>query len=212
MNDDPIVLPRYIALCGKPGSGKSEVQKILEDQYGVVPIDDGYPARQYAMDWLGLTANQVYTAEGKRERVRILNREWEVREILGEVAKGYERLFGDWIMPFMALEKLKKQRPGGHYEEATSFSFGSVRRDQGMFYQRRGGVVLGVRRPGNSEPGYEFDQFDTRIVQYWIDNEGTGDNWREELKLEVRKAVDWMRHYQSLQRMVGSSGENQKVA
>lgn len=42
-------LPRYIALCGHPRSGKSEVQKILKDHYNVTPVDDGAILRETAM-------------------------------------------------------------------------------------------------------------------------------------------------------------------
>ena len=42
-------MSQLIALCGIPGSGKSEVQRILHQRYNVQPIDDGWPMRDFAI-------------------------------------------------------------------------------------------------------------------------------------------------------------------
>ena len=49
-------LPRFIALCGYAGAGKSEVQKILRADFDVLPVDDGWPLRDYAIRHMGANA------------------------------------------------------------------------------------------------------------------------------------------------------------
>lgn len=158
-------LPPYIAICGNPESGKSLVQMILQKSYGVQPVDDGYALREYAVNNLGLTWDQVSTQEGKREKVKVLGRVWEVREILGEVGKQLEDLFGEHIMPLMAVNRIKEK-------SARSHSFGSVRKTQGYFFRERGGIVLGIRNPNAPMSKYAFDWFDPDAVTHWIDNDG----------------------------------------
>ena len=157
-------LPRFIALCGNPKAGKSLVQTILKEEYGVQPVDDGGALRKIGMDFLKLTHNQVYTQDGKKEFVEILGRTWQVREILGELGNKFEEMFGGDIMPLMTMNTL----PPGH----ASYSFGSVRRDQGKFYQSLGGVVIGVRNPQTPPSQYEFDRFNESLVDLWIENDG----------------------------------------
>jgi hypothetical protein len=173
-------LPRFIAICGYPKSGKSTVQEILSQNYGVQPVDDGGPLREIAMMYLGLTPHQVFTQEGKNERVFILNNPWTVREILGELGNRFEGMFGKHIMPYMATRQL----------EDGPYSFGSVRRDQGLFYKQHGGVVLGVRNPDAKPSGFEFDEFDASVVDYWITNDFLARGMDpHDARLELAKAI-----------------------
>lgn len=155
---------RLIALCGRPKSGKTEVQRILETIWGYEPVDDGYPMRDFAMRHLGLTKDQVYTQEGKASFVEIAGRRWQVRDILGQLGNQLEAQFGPDGIPFMAIQGL---RAGKFY------SFGCVRREQGAFYKKLGGIVVGVRRPGIEPSPFEFDRFNEDLVDHWIDNDGS---------------------------------------
>lgn len=180
-------LPRYIAICGYPKSGKSEVQNILYEQYGVIAVDDGMPLRKFAVDNLGLTWEQVTTQSGKAEYVEILGKRWQVREILGELGNRFESMFGKHVMPFMAVNTIRNQ--GG------SFSFGSVRRDQGLFYKERGGIVIGVRNPLAQPSQYEFDAFDEKAVDFWIENDALSkvmsvDDARADLRTKIAEVID----------------------
>lgn len=158
-----MIFPRLIAICGYPGAGKSEVQRILEERYGVQPVDDGAPLREIAVKYFGLSWDDVRTQEGKRRSTGILNKNWVNRKLLGELGNSLEALLGAHIMPFMATRRLAANH---------SYSFGSVRRDQGRFYKEMDGIVVGVRRPGVGPSGNEFDQFDESLVDYWIENDG----------------------------------------
>ena len=166
-------IPHLIAICGYPGSGKTEVQNILAE-IDVLPVDDGAPVRDFAMRHLGLTRDQTHTQEGKAENSDIAGVYWNNRTILGELANRLEEMFGPHIMPYMATRTLF---------ECNSYSFGSVRRDQGWFYKSQGGIVIGVRRPGVGPSGNEFDEFDFESVDFWIDNDGTVEDLR--FKIEI---------------------------
>ncbi|TXN08915.1 hypothetical protein FV222_00140 [Methylobacterium sp. WL103] len=173
-----ITLTRYIALCGHPGSGKSTVQKILSDLYDVRPVDDGLPLRRIAVEQMGLTWNQVLTQAGKLETVEIAGRAWVVRDLLGQIGNRMEDLLGPHGIPFLC-----EQTVAG---ETGSFSFGSVRRDQGGYYKAKGGAVIGVRSPFAQPSRYEFDRFDESLVDVWIDNDGVS---LEALQREVCEAM-----------------------
>lgn len=154
--------PRLIALCGNPGSGKSTVQALLRN-IGYEPVDDGFAVRDIAMRHLGLSHDDVYTQEGKARSSEILGQTWQHRVILGEVANRLEEMFGDHIMPWIHTRQL---------DPAKCYSFGSVRRDQGLFYKRIGALVLGIRNPLAPPSPNEFDRFDETIIDRWIENDG----------------------------------------
>jgi hypothetical protein len=153
-------LPRFIALVGNPKAGKSLVQEMLVQNFGVEPIDSGKPLREIAKQWLGLTHDQVYTQEGKAEYVEILGRRWQVREILGELGNRFEEMFNEHATPYMITRNLG----AGPYVD------GSCRKGQGRFYQSLGGVVIGIRNPLAPPSPYAFDKVDESIPDYWIEN------------------------------------------
>lgn len=183
-------IPPYIAICGYPGSGKTLVQSILNKDYGTVGVDDALPLREFAVTNLGLTWDQVLTQDGKKEYVEILGRTWQVREILGELGNRFEAMFGKNIMPAMAINRIKD-----HAYPGASFSFGSVRRDQGAYYSNVGGIVLGIDNPSVGPSPYEFDQFDRSVVDYWIYNDAplrglSFNEGYEDLRRKVRTVLE----------------------
>lgn len=164
-----------IALCGAPGAGKTTVQNILRDEYGVVPVDDGYPMRHIAVTHFGLGWDDVNTVAGKA-RVREIagGRKVEVRQLLGQIGNAIEAIGGDEAIPEMAIFR-------SALIQAPGLSFGSVRRDQGLVYKRHGGIVVEVCRPGHIVKN-EFDSYLTDIVDFTI----TNDRDIETLKQRVR--------------------------
>jgi len=175
-------LPPFIALCGNPGAGKSEAQKILHNALGYVPVDDGRPLRNIARDYLGLTEAQVTTQEGKAETVTINGQEWVVRDVLGEIGNAFEEKFGGDVIPLMAMHasgmtrSLSKER----------FSFGSVRRKQGWFYRARGGLVIEIRRAGVGPSLYAFDRFDQTAAHAIVRNDGSFGDLEQNLLAAIR--------------------------
>jgi hypothetical protein len=166
-------LPRFIALCGKPKAGKSLVQEILRDKFGVTIVDDGAILREFAMQYLGATRDMVYTQEGKVSLAFWPNGDpmlddrtgehmtW--RRVLGLLGNQLEAMFGKHVMPMTACARIANQ--------AGPFSFGSVRRDQGTFYQRQGGVIVEIDNPAAVPTGNEFDEYDKSIVDHVILND-----------------------------------------
>ncbi|QNG62622.1 energy-coupling factor transporter ATPase domain containing protein [Rhizobium phage B1VFA] len=156
-------IPKNIALCGHPGSGKSTAADIINEVYGHELADDGLPLRKIGMDYLGLTAEQVFTQEGKKQKVMLNGREWEVREILGEIGNAFEEKFGGDIIPIMS----HNARPEGSYSV-----FGSVRREQGLYWRNHGALVLEIVNPLAGPSQYEFDRFNPEFCHARINNDG----------------------------------------
>lgn len=177
--------PALIALCGNPTSGKSTAAAIINEIYGHELADDGLPLRKIGMDYLGLTAEQVFTQEGKLQKVMLNGREWTVREILGEIGNAFEEKFGGDIIPIMS----HNARPKG------SFSvFGSVRREQGRYWRNQGALVLEVVNPLAGPSPYEFDTYNPAYCHAQIKNDGLARGLpaheaREDLKEKLIAAI-----------------------
>lgn len=169
--------PQFIALCGYPNSGKSTVQQILSEQYGVQPVDDGAFLRQAAMDWFKLTHSDTHTQEGKAKYTDICGKAWQNRDVLGTLGNILESTFGDQVVPLITLNGLEVR-------EGTIYSFGSVRKNQGLTYKAAGGIIVEIVRPG-FEARYDFDEYDRSLVDFTINN----DNhpvWKTSLELAVK--------------------------
>ncbi len=166
-------LPRYIAFCGIPKSGKSLAQEIMQRNYNVQPVDDGAILREFAMQNLGASSDDVNTQEGKAKLAWWPNGDpiidartgehmtW--RRVLGLLGNQYEAMFGKYVMPMTACARVAA-RPG-------PFSFGSVRRDQGSYYQKHGGIIIEIQNPLALPTGNEFDEYDSSICNYRINND-----------------------------------------
>lgn len=146
--------PLLIALCGAPGSGKTEIQRILNKYFGIMPIDDGYPLRLLAVSGLGVSMDDCLSQDGKAKRVALGSRNEEIRWWLGEFGKALESHFGENIIPEMALEATRRLKIDS---DTMGFSFGSVRRNQARVYTNAGGFVFYVERPMKSGL-YDFDK------------------------------------------------------
>ncbi len=163
--------PKIVALCGKPGSGKSTAAELLKEAYGYKIVDDGLPLRKMAMDYLGLTEDQVFTQDGKLEMVSLNGRDFQVREILGEIGNAFEEKFGGDIIPFMSLNQMQD---GEHYV------LGSVRREQGHFWADQGALVIEIDNPEAEVSKFEFDRYSTAAVQHTVLNDGLTEGMHED--------------------------------
>lgn len=172
--------PIIVALNGAPGSGKSAVQETLSRHFGLKAVDDGALIRQHCMELFGLTKDDVSTQSGKKRHTEIQGVLWENRKILGEYGAALEATFGDLATPNAALGKCFADWP----EDASKwngYSFGSVRRGQGEAYNKRGGIVIEIDRPGVEQSGNIWDRYDQRWVNYtFINDSGSLEALEEE--------------------------------
>jgi hypothetical protein len=174
-------MSRLIALCGVPGSGKSEVQRILHQRNNVQPVDDGWPLRDFAIRHCGARLLDVMTQEGKAQVWEFPGgRRMVMREFLGQMGDAIEAILGPEAIPAMAMRALKRER-----KDFPGFSFGSVRRKQGWFYKAQGGAtIVEIVRPGQKNVN-DFDLYDRGCVDITITNGGSV----EDLEMTVRNTL-----------------------
>ncbi len=162
----------FIAICGHPTAGKTEVQNLLSRNYAVIPVDDGECLRDFGKRHLGLTQHQVTHPDGKAEPIVFCGEEMLVRQFLGRLGNALELEFGEHVMPEIAMNSVAGQQALN--SNAFIYSFGSVRKTQGWAYKKGGrGVVLEVRRPGIGPSGNDFDEFDPTAVDLVVNNNGS---------------------------------------
>lgn len=164
---------RLIALCGKPGAGKTTAAEILRDDYDYIIADDGLPLRQIAMKYLGLTHHQCFTQEGKLERVNLNGQMWQARGVLGEIGNAFEGKFGADVIPMMTHATLSPD---------LNYVMGSVRREQGFYWVRHGGICVEIDNPDVAPSPFEFDTYNKEAVTHVIRNDGVSiENLRESI-------------------------------
>ena len=158
--------PFPIALCGRPGSGKSTVQAILAEEFGVEPRDDGRYIRDVALRVFGLAEADVSTQEGKLREVALACGAKSVRQVLGEIGLTLEKIGGEFLTPEIALRDAETST-------APAVSFGSVRMRQGAVYKAAGGMVVEIVRPGVPPSPHAFDAYAEDLVDVRIVNDNT---------------------------------------
>lgn len=175
--------PSIIALCGNPTAGKSTAAQIINELYGHELADDGLPLRKIAIDYLGLTPEQVFTQAGKLEMVEINGRMWQVREILGEIGNAFEEKFGGDVIPLMS----HNARPKG-----SRSVFGSVRREQGRYWREKGAMVIEVLNPDAGPSKFKFDAYNPEYCHHQVVFDGMSRGLTyEEAKVELAgKLID----------------------
>lgn len=160
-------LPKIIALCGRPKSGKSEVAEMLERDYGYLVVDDGYPMRDFAVRHFGLTWEDVSTQDGKTKLVSLPKGTFTVRQILGELGNALEEKFGADVIPLMAFTQIRKKL---EIDPDLRFVMPCCRRAQGFFWRANGGVVMEVENTYVLPSGNAFDLYDKAAVDITIPN------------------------------------------
>lgn len=161
-------LPRLIALCGYPQSGKSTLQRLLAQTYGYQPVDDGRAIRDTCIRWFNLTEWHVTTQEGKASTFTGPDgRQWQVRTAMQDVGLLFERHFGEYATPAAEYPRLNAE---------TRYSFGSVRRYQGNFHKQYGATVIAIVRPGITWDGTDAEWYDPSCIDHSLLNPiGLGD-------------------------------------
>lgn len=163
-------LPKHIAVCGMPKSGKTAIAGILSSHFNYLPIDDGLILRRAAPIIFGFNDEYPYSQFGKSQSVDTPAGEQEVRKILGDLGNLLESHYGESMMPWAAMREAQKF-VDKHL--GARFVYPSCRKTQGKYYKEAGGLVIEVIRPGIEPSVYEFDQYDPTYIDHTIHNDGT---------------------------------------
>lgn len=158
-----IGMARYVALCGYPKAGKSEVQRIISERYGFEAVDDSEALRNAAKILYDLTDWHVLTQEGKATLIQVGEETMAVRKALGDLGKYFEAT-DRFHFPRLAIKRANQKSPDGR------FVFASVRRDQPQFYRETGeAIIIEVRREGCSAQN-DFDEYTRDYLDFSIEN------------------------------------------
>ncbi|MCR9222953.1 MAG: hypothetical protein NXH70_02690 [Hyphomonas sp.] len=168
-------LPKYIALCGWPKSGKDEVAKILASLLDARVIDDGEPLRFAAPRLFGYDANLPYTQEGKATLIDTPEGKITVRQSLGDLGKHLEATHGHEFMAWRAIRETERY-------SNPHFIFPSVRRSSASAFKGLDSIVIEVRRPGYDSSPHDFDWYDPAHIDYVIHNDGDVDQLHQLLR------------------------------
>jgi len=154
---------RYIALCGYPKAGKTEVQKIISRRYGFTAYDDSRPLRDATKALYGLTEWHVSTQEGKSTVLDIAGMSITVRKAMGDLGC-YLEAHDEFHFPRLAVKTCES-----HYAEGR-FVFASVRQNQPAFFKELGqSIVIEVTREGCAASD-DFDEYLRSPIDYSIEN------------------------------------------
>lgn len=153
----------FVALCGYPKVGKSEVQRIISERYGVVALDDSEPLRKAARILYNLDEWHVATQEGKASIIVVGNKRMTVRTALGKLGNYLEK-DDEFHLPRLAIQKAMASDPSGIH------CFASVRKRQPVFFSDTGrAIVIEVIRDG-CKALENFDKYDRSRLDFTIDN------------------------------------------
>ena len=153
----------FVALCGYPKVGKSEVQRIISQRYCVAALDDSAPLREAAKILYNLDEWHVATQEGKASIVVAGRKRMTVRKALGELGNYLEKN-DEFHLPRLAIQKALASDPNGIH------CFASVRKQQPVFFRDTGrAIVIEVTRDG-CKALEDFDDYDRSCLDFSIDN------------------------------------------
>jgi hypothetical protein len=154
---------RYIALCGYPKAGKTEVQRIISRRYGFTAYDDSAPLREATKALYGLTDWHVTTQAGKATVLDIAGMNITVRQAMGELGCYLEE-HDEFHFPRLAVKTCQQSHSDG------KFVFASVRQNQPAFFKEIGqSLVIEVTRQGCVASG-DFDEYFRDPIDISIEN------------------------------------------
>lgn len=179
-------MTQFIALCGYPKVGKTQIQSLIGKLYDFTAIDDSRPLRDAAKILYGLSEWQVSTQEGKSSLIDIGNKKESVRKVLGDLG-AYLEASDEFHLPRRAVASCLATNPQGR------FVFASVRRNQPKFFKSLGNaLVIEITRPGCHPVGF-FDDYDRQSVDISIENVFDPHNpgpSSDQLEARIRAALD----------------------
>lgn len=165
-----------LGLVGKPGSGKSEVRKILEKKHHFEVINSKVTLYAMSAELTGLPVEHFSDPAFK-------NGEFEgtpLREITGRIGYAVEELFGQDYLIRKSLENHKV-----HTRTKKNFVVDSLRMDQPILLQDEMFVVQ-VHGGKPVESSHPFDQWQG-ATNYYLSN----DDDLEHLEVQVNSMLEY---------------------
>ena len=170
-------------ISGKMGSGKDTVGKIIFDYIypkgSVIHFAD--PLKQFCIDYLGLSFEDVYTEQGKKE----FNQLWNMtnRSVLQKVGTDALRNGFDKDVWVKITELKIKQHKN------TDFIIPDIRFDnEAEMVLKNGGIVLNIERESVNKDNHISEQGISKyLISKNILNNGTIEELKEKVLKEIKK-------------------------
>lgn len=159
-----------IGLCGKPHSGKSEVRKILEENWNFEVINTKIPLAQVSSIITGIDETKFLTTHVKERTFR----SHKLRDIMGTIGNTIEDLFGENYLLERALNNIKINK--------YNYVIDALRKNQ---YTGFNGWIVEVCSEKGKEIIYDYDKFNPHSIDYVVKNDGSF----EELKSSVTRML-----------------------
>ncbi len=160
-----------IGLCGKPGSGKSEVREILERSFGFETVCSKRILYKMSADITGLAVSDFSNPKIKNS----IFKGHQLRKITGELGNTVENLFGDSHLVNKAVSELDLAR--------ANYVVDSLRKTQTKDFP---GIVVEVVSERGYDTGNDFDLYDRSRINYTLPNHTTF----EQLERNIVKMLD----------------------
>lgn len=162
----PTTYSNLIGLTGKPGSGKSEVSRILTQKYNFQLIDTKDKLRMICSEITGIPYSTFQNTAGKASLYQGIT----LRELMGEVANSIENILG---FDYFPKEALKQYKGGWAVVD-------SLRKDQALAF---GGKIVEVTSRRSLKSNFSFDKYDRSLIHYKLVNNGDLGDLEDNIKV-----------------------------
>jgi dephospho-CoA kinase len=156
-----------IGLCGYPTVGKSAVADILVRDHGY----DILETKEILRDITSLITRCPSHLMKETGFKNLPYQRRTQREIMGEIGKTLEELFG---ADYLLRRALHREATAGR-----KLVIDGLRRDQALFFD---GIVLEVVSDRVSGASYDFDEYNKTKIDYTLNNSGTISDLEAEIK------------------------------
>lgn len=161
-----------IGLCGKPQSGKSEVRRMLETEFGFKSICSKQILYKISSEVTGLPERYFSDPFIKNDTFQGKT----FREITGTLGNAVESLFGDSFLIHNGLYSIPY--------ETSNYVVDSLRKTQTRDFK---GIVVEILSERGIDTGSDFDTYDRSRIDYQLSNVGNFEMLRKHVAIMLDK-------------------------